>query len=51
VFAFMENPARDQKGRVHTFCHAVPQKWHVMGVTQVPVCRFAGFVITLAGRK
>lgn len=34
VFAFMENPARDQEGRVHTFCHAVPQKWHVMGVTQ-----------------
>jgi xylulokinase len=34
VFAFMEEPARDQKGRVHTFCHAVPQKWHVMGVTQ-----------------
>jgi len=34
VFAFMVNPARDQKGRVHTFCHAVPQKWHVMGVTQ-----------------
>ena len=22
------------KGRVHTFCHAVPGKWHVMGVTQ-----------------
>src|SRR5262245_3121579 len=34
VFAFMEKPARDQKGRVHTFCHAVPLKWHVMGVTQ-----------------
>jgi len=34
VFAFMEGPARDQKGRVHTFCHAVPEKWHVMGVTQ-----------------
>jgi xylulokinase len=34
VFAFMESPARDQKGRVHTFCHAVPQEWHVMGVTQ-----------------
>jgi len=34
VFAFMEKPARDQRGRVHTFCHAVPQKWHVMGVTQ-----------------
>jgi xylulokinase len=34
VFAFMETPARDHGGRVHTFCHAVPQKWHVMGVTQ-----------------
>jgi xylulokinase len=34
IFAFMEKPARDPKGRVHTFCHAVPQKWHVMGVTQ-----------------
>ena len=34
VFAFMEKPARDRKGRVHTFCHAVPEKWHVMGVTQ-----------------
>lgn len=24
----------DPQGRVHTFCHAVPGKWHVMGVTQ-----------------
>jgi xylulokinase len=24
----------DVKGRVHTFCHAVPGRWHVMGVTQ-----------------
>jgi xylulokinase len=24
----------DPKGRVHTFCHAVPGRWHVMGVTQ-----------------
>lgn len=34
VFAHMENVAYDPKGRVHTFCHAVPGKWHVMGVTQ-----------------
>jgi xylulokinase len=34
VFAHMENVAYDAKGRVHTFCHAVPGKWHVMGVTQ-----------------
>jgi xylulokinase len=30
----MEYPAYDPAGRVHTFCHAVPGKWHVMGVTQ-----------------
>ncbi|MBV8842727.1 MAG: xylulokinase [Bryobacterales bacterium] len=34
VFADMETPAYDSLGRVHTFCHAVPGKWHVMGVTQ-----------------
>jgi xylulokinase len=30
----MEQPAYDPAGRVHTFCHAVTGKWHVMGVTQ-----------------
>lgn len=34
VFAHMEKVAYDPGGRVHTFCHAVPGKWHVMGVTQ-----------------
>jgi len=34
VFAYMDKPAYDPAGRVHTFCHAVPGKWHVMGVTQ-----------------
>src|SRR5271157_5329749 len=34
VFAHMEQVAYDPAGRVHTFCHAVPAKWHVMGVTQ-----------------
>jgi len=34
VFAFSEEPVLDPKGRVHTFCHAVPGKWLVMGVTQ-----------------
>ncbi len=32
VFAFSEKPERDPEGRLHTFCHAVPGKWHVMGV-------------------
>jgi xylulokinase len=34
VFAFSENVSIDPKGRVHTFCHAVPNTWHIMGVTQ-----------------
>jgi len=34
VFAATSAPVLDPKGRVHTFCHAVPGRWHVMGVTQ-----------------
>ncbi len=34
VFAATAAPIKDPKGRLHTFCHAVPGRWHVMGVTQ-----------------
>jgi len=34
VFAATDRPATEPKGRLHTFCHAVPGRWHVMGVTQ-----------------
>lgn len=34
VFAATDEPLRDSLGRLHTFCHAVPGRWHVMGVTQ-----------------
>jgi len=34
VFAHLAAPAYDVRGRVHTFCHAVPGAWHAMGVTQ-----------------
>lgn len=34
VFAATDRPALDPRGRVHTFCHAIPGRWHVMGVTQ-----------------
>ena len=34
VFASTDTPRFDKEGRVHTLCHAVPNKWHVMGVTQ-----------------
>jgi xylulokinase len=32
VFAQADSPTVDPALRVHTFCHAVPGKWHVMGV-------------------
>jgi xylulokinase len=34
VFAATDRPALDSRGRLHTFCHAIPGRWHVMGVTQ-----------------
>ena len=34
VFAATDRPALDPLGRLHTFCHAIPNRWHVMGVTQ-----------------
>lgn len=32
VFAHSDEVQIDPEGRVHTFCHAVRNKWHVMGV-------------------
>ncbi len=32
VFAHSEKVFVDPKGRLHTFCHAVPGRWHLMGV-------------------
>jgi xylulokinase len=34
VFAATDTSVLDPRGRLHTFCHAVPGRWHVMGVTQ-----------------
>jgi xylulokinase len=34
VFAATDRPSLDPQGRLHTFCHAIPNRWHVMGVTQ-----------------
>jgi xylulokinase len=34
VFAATNKPVLEPKGRIHTFCHAIPDRWHVMGVTQ-----------------
>jgi xylulokinase len=32
VFASADEPIVEPDGRLHAFCHAVPQKWHLMGV-------------------
>lgn len=33
VFVHSDQPRIDPQGRVHTFCHAVRDRWHMMGVT------------------
>jgi xylulokinase len=32
VFAATDRPSIEAGGRVHAFCHAVPGRWHMMGV-------------------
>lgn len=32
VFATVNSPFYDPEGRLHAFCHAVPGRWHLMGV-------------------
>jgi xylulokinase len=32
IFAATDTPAIEPEGRLHAFCHAVPGKWHLMGV-------------------
>lgn len=32
VFAHTDEPEVDSQGRLQSYCHAVPGKWHVMGV-------------------
>jgi len=33
MFCHSDEPQYDVQGRLHTFCHAVHGKWHMMGVT------------------
>jgi xylulokinase len=32
IFASVDEPIIDPDGRLQTFCHALPEKWHLMGV-------------------
>lgn len=43
VFAVTENPKIDLQGRIHTLCHAIPETWHVTGVTQAAGLSFKWF--------
>ncbi len=43
VFAVTDSPFVDLKGRIHTFCHAAPNRWHNTGVTQAAGLSFRWF--------
>jgi xylulokinase len=51
VFAATDRPALDPLGRVHTFCHAIPGRWHVMGVTQAAGLSLRWFRDTFAANS
>jgi xylulokinase len=48
VFASTDKPTMDRLGRLHTFCHAAPGLWHVMGVTNGAGLSFRYFRDTFA---
>lgn len=33
IFAVSDSPRLDLQGRIHTLCHAIPNRWHNTGVT------------------
>jgi xylulokinase len=49
VFAATNRPFLDPRGRLHTFCHAVPGRWHIMGVTQAAGLSLRWFRDTFPG--
>ena len=51
VFAHSDEVQTDPKGRVHTFCHAVRGKWHVMGVVLSAGGSFQWWRNEMAGKE
>ena len=47
MFVHSDQPQYDTQGRLHTFCHAVHGKWHMMGVTLSAAGSLQWFVETL----
>jgi xylulokinase len=48
VFAATDAPIVEPRGRVHAFCHAVPDRWHLMSVMLSAAGSFRWFRDTLA---
>jgi len=51
VFTTTEKPLVEPQGRLHAFCHAVPGKWHFMGVTLSAAGSFQWYRDTLAPKE
>ena len=51
VFASTDSPKLDTEARIHTFCHAVPDTWHVMGVMLAAGGSFQWFRNVLGGEE
>ena len=51
VFATTDTPLVEPEGRLHAFCHAVPGKWHFMGVTLSAAGSLQWYRDTLAAKE
>jgi xylulokinase len=51
IFATTESALVEPEGRLHAFCHAVPGKWHFMGVTLSAAGSLQWYRDTLAPRQ
>jgi xylulokinase len=51
VFASCDEPLLDPEARLHSFCHAVPGKWHAMGVMLSAGGSLRWFRDTLGGEE
>lgn len=51
IFATTDAPLVEPEGRLHAFCHAVPGKWHFMGVTLAAAGSLQWYRDTLAAKE
>src|SRR5512134_690999 len=51
VFATTDAPLVEPEGRLHAFCHAVPGRWHFMGVTLAAAGSLQWYRDTLAPKE